>query len=192
MDMQTPDHADRFPADRAAPPSRQFCRHLRQSVAAAVPSGSSDSEAALEDKRQAARELFDYLNPGNPADAHLAAIAVASAQSAMDNFARAARPGMSDDTVTRLRGSGLAAGRAYAAWARLLCNRRSAAQQPQPPAAAAPRRDRRRRPPNRRAKPRRCRRASSRFGQAPSRSLPSRCSSPATGSAGRFRAPAPT
>jgi hypothetical protein len=57
----------------------------------------------------------------------------------MDNFARAARPGMSDDTVTRLRGSGLAAGRAYAAWARLLCNRRSAAQQPQPPAAAAPR-----------------------------------------------------
>jgi hypothetical protein len=46
---------------------------------------------------------------------------------------------MSDDTVTRLRGSGLAAGRAYAVWARNLCNRRAAPQQPQPAEAAAPR-----------------------------------------------------
>ena len=129
MDMQTPDHTTNiFPPDREPPLSRVFARRLRQALATAVPDGS----------RQTAQELFDSFDPDDPVDAQLAALAVAAAQSAMDGFARAARPGISDETAIRLRGSALAAGRAFAVWARTLRNRESAAEQPRAAAAPAP------------------------------------------------------
>jgi hypothetical protein len=91
-----------------------FSRRLLKILAAATPSGDDDDPTELAEKRETTPELFDSLDPRDPADAMLAAIAVAAAQSAMDNFARAARPGMSDETVMRLRSKALAAGRAYA------------------------------------------------------------------------------
>jgi hypothetical protein len=84
------------------------------------------------------RELLDSLHPGDPADAMLAALTIAAALAAMDNFARAAGPGISDETASRLRGSALAAGRTYAAWLRDLRKPQPAAEQPRP-AAAPPR-----------------------------------------------------
>jgi hypothetical protein len=61
----------------------------------------------------------------------------------MDNFARAARPGVADEVAIRLRGSAMTAGRTYAAALRTLRKRQSepAATRTQPaapkPAAAA-------------------------------------------------------
>jgi hypothetical protein len=137
MDMQTPDHAPTRSAP-TGPPSRNFIEHLLDMIAATAPAGTSDNPAARARGREAARELFEVLNPGDAADAQLAAIAVAAAQSAIDNFARAARPGMSDETVVRLRSSGLAAGRTYAMALRTLRKRQPATPQIEP-AAAQPR-----------------------------------------------------
>ncbi len=64
--------------------------------------------------RESMRTLFESLGPRDAAEAHLAAIATASAQSALDYLARAAGPGVSDQTAIRLRSSALAAGRTYA------------------------------------------------------------------------------
>ena len=114
MDLQTPDHASTpFPTSSSGPPSRMFSRRLLKILAAATP-GEDDDPTALAESRETTRELLDSFSTRDPADAMLAAIAVAAAQSAMDNFARAARPGMSDETVMRLRSNALAAGRAYA------------------------------------------------------------------------------
>ena len=139
MDMQTPDHTSlTSQAAPAAPLSRAVSRHLHQALAAAVPAGPDDTQATRDETRQAVRELFDALQPADAADAQLAALAVAAAQAAMDSFARAARPGTSDDTATRLRGSALAAGRAYLTWMGDVRSRQPAAEQPGPAAAPAP------------------------------------------------------
>ena len=90
--------------------------------------------ADTDQSRDATRELFEALDPRDPAEAQLAAIAVAAAQSAMDGFARAARPGVSDGTAMRLRGSALAAGRAYATALRYLRKPQAMAAQPAKPA----------------------------------------------------------
>jgi hypothetical protein len=111
MDMPTPDPSA---IDPDGPFSRIFTKRLLQSLAATMPMGTRDGSPEWGEKWDATRELFFALNPRNPADAQLAAIGIASAQSAMDNFARAAQPGMSDDQVMRLRGRALSAGRAYA------------------------------------------------------------------------------
>jgi len=137
MDMQTPDRSiSGSPADPEArlPPALSHCLH--RALAAAVPVGPDDSQETRDEKRQAAQELFDSLHPGDPADAMLAALSIAAGLAAMDNFARAARRGISDETATRLRGSGLAAGRAYAAWLRPLRKRQPAAEPPRPAAPA--------------------------------------------------------
>ena len=135
MDMQTPDHLiSSSPADPEArlPPALSRCLH--HALAAAVPVGPDDSQETRDKKRQGAQELFDSLHPVDPADAMLAALSIAAGLAAMDNFARAARPGISDDTAGRLRGNGLAAGRAYAAWLRPLRKRQPAAEQLRPAA----------------------------------------------------------
>ncbi|HME22257.1 MAG TPA: hypothetical protein VKI44_13105 [Acetobacteraceae bacterium] len=139
MDMQTPDHPiNTSPADRAAPLPGIFSRCLHRALAATVPAGPADSQETRDETRQAARELLESLHPDDPADAQLAALAVAASQAAMDSFARAARPGISDDTATRLRSSALAAGRAYATWTRDLRKRQAVAEQPRPAAAPPP------------------------------------------------------
>jgi hypothetical protein len=124
MDIATPTHppVTQLPAD--------FAQQLMQALAATVPGADNAATAA----RPAAQQLFESLNPRDPADAQLAAIAVAAAQAAMDGFARAARPGLSDDTAVRLRSSALAAGRAYATVLRYLRKRQADAA----PAKATP------------------------------------------------------
>jgi hypothetical protein len=120
MDMQIP---DRQRSRRPAAMSAAFLQGLQQALAAATPAGAGAATAL---------ELFESLNPRDPAEAQLAAIAAAAALAAMDGFARAARPGVSDDTAVRLRGSALAAGRTYASVLRML--RKDVAK----PAAASP------------------------------------------------------
>lgn len=140
MDMQTPDHAAApSTTDPEARLSAVFARYLRHAVAEAVPVGPDDSEETRALKRQAAQELFDSLASVDPAQAQLAAIAVAASLAAMDSFARAARPGTSDATAARMRGSGLAAGRAYGGWLHMLLERPPAAEQSRPASARASR-----------------------------------------------------
>src|SRR5215472_4587457 len=134
MDMQTPDLTS-LPSLAALSPA--VSRHLHEALAAAVPAGHDHDQARRDATRQAVRELFESLQTGDPADAQLAALAVAAAQAAMDGFARAARPGISDETATRVRGSALAAGRAYAAWRRELRKLKATAEPPRPAAAPA-------------------------------------------------------
>ena len=123
MDIQTPDHTPPRSVGSPGQPSPNFIAHVMQTLG-----------AATDQQRDATRELFEALDPRDPADAQLAAIAVAAAQSAMDNFARAARPGVSDETAVRLRGSALAAGRAYATALRYLRKPQAMAAQPAKPA----------------------------------------------------------
>jgi hypothetical protein len=96
---------------------------------AAMPAGLRGDE---EEDKAAILELLQALAPCDPAEAQLAAIGVAAALASMDSFMRAARPGLSEDTVTRLRGNALAAGRTYAAVQRRLRKR------PEPVADARP------------------------------------------------------
>ena len=131
MDMQTPDHLiNSSPAEPKGPLPPVISRCLHRAVAATVPTEPTDSPETEDEKHRAAQVLFDSLHPGDPADALLAAIAIAAGQAAIDNFARAARPGTSHETAVRLRSGGLAAGRAYAAWQRTLRKPQPAAEQP--------------------------------------------------------------
>jgi outer membrane biosynthesis protein TonB len=138
MDMHTPDDPPNAPTNNLERPlSDIFTKRLLQSLAATMPMERRDGSPEWAEKWDATRELFDSLDPRNPADAQLAVFAIAAAQSAMDNFARAAQPGMSDDQVARLRGRALAAGRAYASALRYLRKPQSA-QRPIPAAKPAP------------------------------------------------------
>jgi hypothetical protein len=140
MDMHTPDHATTpSTADPNAQLSAAFARYVRHALADAVPIGPDDSEETRDQKRLAALELFDSLQSADPAEAQLAAIAVAASLAAMDGFASAARPGTSDATAARMRGSALAAGRAYAGWLRTLRERQPVAEQARPATAPASR-----------------------------------------------------
>jgi hypothetical protein len=135
MDMQTPDHAPAPPAASSAP-SDDFVEHLLDMLAAATPGASGDNACGR--ARSRARELFDAFNPRDAAEAQLAAIAVAAALSAMDSFVRSAQPGISAETVVRLRGNGLAAGRTYAAALRTLRKPSPGATRTKPAAAQPP------------------------------------------------------
>ncbi len=119
MDMQTTDHRSHS-VNGGGPLSRAAIQRLLKALDATVPAGTTDSQTDQDDNHQATRELFESLDPRDPAEAQLAAIAIAAAQSAMDNFARASRPGVADETAIRLRSSALTAGRTYAAALRTL------------------------------------------------------------------------
>jgi outer membrane biosynthesis protein TonB len=138
MDLHTPDDPPIAPTNSLERPlSDIFTKRLLQSLAATMPMERRDGSPEWAEKWDATRELFDSLDPRNPADAQLAVFAIAAAQSAMDNFARASQPGMSDDQVARLRGRALAAGRAYASALRYL-RKPQPAQRPIPAAKPAP------------------------------------------------------
>jgi outer membrane biosynthesis protein TonB len=138
MDMHNPDDPPiATTTNLERPLSDIFTKRLLQSLAATMPMERRDGSPEWAEKWDATRELFDSLDPQNPADAQLAVFAIAAAQSAMDNFARASQPGMSDDQVARLRGRALAAGRAYASALRYL-RKPQPAQRPIPAAKPAP------------------------------------------------------
>jgi hypothetical protein len=108
MDMQTTDH--QFPTPG---PSRILINFLLKALAATLPAGITEL-APRDEQLEVMRELLEGFDPRDGADAQLAAIAIAAAYAAMDGFARAAKPGMSHDTVVKLRTSALAAARTYA------------------------------------------------------------------------------
>lgn len=106
------------PSNDAA--TRVFIKRLLKTLATAMPNDPSDDAATREENQQAMHALFTSLNPRDPAEAQLAAIAIAAVGAAMDNFIRANQPGVSNDMVLRLRGNALNAGRTYGAMLRTL------------------------------------------------------------------------
>jgi hypothetical protein len=109
-------------------PTEAFIALLIEALAKTMPSGmgAADREANL----SIARTLFEAYRPADAKEAALAARAIAAHFAAMDGFARAARPGLSDDTAVRLRASAIAASRLSDALTR-------PRQQPRQPAADA-------------------------------------------------------
>ena len=86
--------------------TQAFLVLLLDSLAETIPAGQ-DREAGL----TIARTLLEALHPADAKEAAQAARAIAAHFAAMDGFARAAKPGMSDETVIKLRGNALAASR---------------------------------------------------------------------------------
>ena len=86
--------------------TQAFLVLLLDTLAETIPAGQ-DREAGL----TIARTLLEALHPADAREAAQAARAIAAHFAAMDGFARAAKPGMSDETVIKLRGNALAASR---------------------------------------------------------------------------------
>lgn len=95
------------------PPTDEFLRVLLRKTAIAIPVVGPDSDEQRAENLETAHEIFTALNPKDAAEAQLAALAIAASQAAMDNFARAARPNVSNDAAARLRSNAMAAKRAY-------------------------------------------------------------------------------
>jgi hypothetical protein len=103
--------------------TQAFLAVLLDTLAETIPAGQ-DREAGL----TIARTLLEALRPADSKEAAQAARAIAAHFAAMDGFARAAKPGMSDETVIKLRSNALAASRLSDALAR--------SRQPPPPTAS--------------------------------------------------------
>jgi hypothetical protein len=125
-----------------------FVAMLIDTLTAMVPGAATDALTS-EKRREIARLLFDAFQPRNAIEAMLATRAIAAHHACMDNFIRAAKPGMSDTSVMRLRGNALAAGRSFDAVLRGLRKPRAqevverakpaVADRPRPAAQPAPR-----------------------------------------------------
>ena len=79
-----------------------FVTMLIKTLTAMVPGSDDDTN---ETRRGIARLMFEAYEPRDAIEAMAAARAVAAHHAAMDNFNRAAQPGVSDATVVRLRSS---------------------------------------------------------------------------------------
>jgi hypothetical protein len=86
---------------------------LLAALAKTIPGYAEMSDADREANLTLARSLFEAFQPADALEAARAAQAVAASLAAMDSFARAARPGLSDETVVRLRSNALATGRVF-------------------------------------------------------------------------------
>lgn len=106
---------------REIPP---FARRRIEVLAAAMP-----GDQPAEDKVAAAEAALESCHSADAAEAALVAVTIAMAEAAMDSLARAARPGMSDDTAIRLRNNAMAAARACTSLVRALRPRPSAARE---------------------------------------------------------------
>jgi hypothetical protein len=98
-----------------------FVTMLIKTLTAMVPGSDDDTN---ETRRGIARLMFEAYEPRDAIEAMAAARAVAAHHAAMDNFNRAAQPGVSDATVVRLRSSALAAARSVEAMLRARDKRR--------------------------------------------------------------------
>lgn len=137
--MTTPaPHHQPTPNPADDPFARVFAKRLLKTLAAAMPTDRSDDATSREENQQAMHALFTSLNPCDPAEAQLAAIAIAAASAAMDNFIRANQPGVSNDMALRLRGNALNAGRTYSAMLRSLRGPQPRKTVAKPAPAAAP------------------------------------------------------
>ena len=109
-----------------------FIAMLIDTLIAMVPGSDDDTK---ETRRGIARLMFEAYQPQDAIEAMAAARAVAAHHAAMDNFRRAAQPGVSDAVVVRLRSGALAAGRSVEAMLRARDRRR---QQQAPAGAKTP------------------------------------------------------
>jgi hypothetical protein len=98
-----------------------FIAMLIDTLIAMVPGSDDDTK---ETRRGIARLMFEAYQPQDAIEAMAAARAVAAHHAAMDNFRRAAQPGVSDAVVVRLRSGALAAGRSVEAVLRARDRRR--------------------------------------------------------------------
>lgn len=109
-----------------------FVALLIDTLAGMLP-GPDDDTNTLATRRDLARILFEAFKPRDAVQAMLAARAVAAHHATMNGFARAAAPGMSDETVIRLRANAIAASRSFDAVLRTLDKRRKEAAEPASP-----------------------------------------------------------
>jgi hypothetical protein len=114
-----------------------FITMLIDTLAVMVPGGNDDADTK-EGRRNVARLLFEAFEPRDAIEAMAAARAVAAHHAAMDNFTRAAQPGVSDEKVIRLRANALAAGRTVEAALRARDKRRKEQTAAEAQAAAQP------------------------------------------------------
>ena len=86
---------------------------LTEALAKAIPIDKDAGGDARAAGSAIARAMLDAWQPADALEAAAAARAIAAHLAAMDAFARAARPGISDETAIRLRASAIAAGRVF-------------------------------------------------------------------------------
>jgi hypothetical protein len=114
MDTQTP-NADTAidETESESPLSRIFIRSLLRSLAATLPSDDRTSAEISADMWDMARELFFDMNPQTAVEAVYAARAIAAHFAAMDMYARAAKPGTTNEKAQRMRNTAIAASRSF-------------------------------------------------------------------------------
>lgn len=113
MSMHLPDTAAETAAEDESPLSRVFIRSLLRALAATLPNDDRTTAEITDDMWEMARELFFDMHPNSAIEAVYAARAVAAHFAAMDMYARAAKPEMSNEKVLRLRNSAIAASRSF-------------------------------------------------------------------------------
>jgi hypothetical protein len=91
--------------------TQEFLTLLLETLAATIPAGAHPGDAGREASLAMACTMLEALHPADAKEAAAAARAIAAHFAAMDGFARAARPGIADDTAVRLRNNALAAAR---------------------------------------------------------------------------------
>jgi hypothetical protein len=90
-----------------------FLSLLADMLVKTIPTDASESETARQTGLSITRKLLEAWQPADAMEAALAARAIAAWLAAMDSFARAAKPGLSDEKAIRLRGNAIAAGRVF-------------------------------------------------------------------------------
>ncbi len=90
-----------------------FLALLIDALAKTIPADPGESVAGREAGLVMARTMLEAWQPADAMEAALAARAIAAHFAAMDGFARAAKPGVSDEKAVRLRVNAIAAGRMF-------------------------------------------------------------------------------
>jgi hypothetical protein len=122
-----------------------FLTLLIDAIAKTIPADPDQGAAGREAGLAMARTLLEAWEPADAMEAALAARAIAGHLAAMDSFARAAKPGVSDEKAIRLRANAIAAGRMFDRQLQAFRGRRQPAPARSPAAklAAPPVRERR-------------------------------------------------
>ena len=107
-------------------------------IAKTIPASAGQSESPRETRLAIARTLLEAWSPADAMEAMQAARAIAGHLAAMDSFARAAGPGVSDEKAVRLRGNAVAAGRVFDNLLRTLRRKRQPASADPQPRATGP------------------------------------------------------
>ena len=86
---------------------------IEQPSSTPSPPQPDQTEASRTANLTLARTMLEAFHPADATEAAAAARAVAAHFAAMDSFARAAKPGVSDEKAIRLRANAIAAGRVF-------------------------------------------------------------------------------